>query len=459
MSSGAAVATALILCFVPSPASARDQVFFYPRVVYQGGLPNVEISASHRSRRPVSVCVASTSCLTLEYKGKGGAFVAWKPQGGSKPISRRDFVTLKANKGKVVFKLALRPLPAKGKRAFAVGSSHFFGALPSKVEYRFRYRVGPQVVAAARRLGVRRLYAGLALPSSSPNHLRTYETSEVLALVARGDPSASIYMRPNDATVLRKLRKLLRSPKFSVKESAIRTTVATGLPGAARMLVAVARREKNQQLRAFAINGFLVLHPKSIKDDLIRLAASKRIGRDEFPEMMQATLVRAVGLMGDRAYLADLRKLQKRLGPSRQSFKHSRTFAFLLAYARLGDKQAPARLVARLKKLPPRDLAACLRRLPYARSAALARALRVFFTDTRRGPRVAPHVHWRAPRTKADRRRMAEFEKRAYVRIKDEALFDVMRMLPGEPWGVALLPLRKYKAAEFRKVGARLVAR
>ena len=455
-----ATIVALSLLLSSPRAAARRKpapVSLFPTVEMKAGVTTIVIRAYSRSPRPIFVCRDERECLLLEVEGKGGAYRAWRRlPAKAAALDRGAFVKLVRGKGRVLFRLPVVPLAARGRRSFQVGAAHYLAALPSKVKYRFRYRASAPARSAARRLQRRPLFAGPAGPSSSPNFLRTYENSEVLDLVAKGDPSASSYLKPGDPKVLPRLRRLLRHKRFSVKESAIRALIATRLPPAAKLLVRVAEREKNQQLRAFAINGFLKLHPPSIKDDLIRLAASRVLARDEFAEMMQATLIKAVGMMDKPRYLVDLKKLERKLPRSKAPFEHSTRFAFLLARARLGDARAPKKLLTRLRKLPPAELASCLRVVPYCRSRALAAGLGALLTDGRRGSRIAPHADFVRPRTAAARKRIADFERRAYARIKDDALYAAAGLLPGAKWGFDPKPLRRYTSAELRRARALL---
>jgi len=235
------------------------------------------------------------------------------------------------------------------------------------------------------------------------------------------------------------------------KEDIIFAIIDTGLPDAAEYLVKIAESEGDGQLRSFAINGFLKIHPKAIRDDLIRLAESKSLEEDEFADMQRSVLIRAIGLMNDRSSLDALRQLERRMRSVKSLYYYdSLEFNFLATYARLGDKDAARRLVGKVLMLGQQELIDALRKLVYCESLTVAERLAELLDDDRRGSRTHPYRDYRGPPSSDEEaKRRLMIDEDAYVRVKDDALHAITQMLGRRGWGFDPEPLRRYSEEEF----------
>ena len=442
-------------------AQKDSRVFFYPRIELEEGFLIIHIDVQNISEKTVSIYTFVPACLRFEIEEKDGEFTPWLRIPSRKKLrlpEKDEFIEIGPDEMQdSVFSLEVAPFEKFGKRAFKIGSEYYFKKLPKKVKYRFVYEVSKDVIERAKELKITNLFKGPAFPDSEPNYLITYDNKQVLEMVAKGDTEAFCYLRPGDHSVLPELDKLLKSSDFDVKDSAIYTLIATGLPEAAPMLVKFIETEESDQLRGHAIYGFLKIHPPSIRDELIRLTTIKPIVEDEFPDMMRSYLIQAIGLMNDPSNLEPLRELEKKLRPiadESEPFVDSLDYVFLATYARLGDSESAEKLVDTLLKLEStRDLIDTLHQIEYCKSSIVARGLIKLFNDKRKGTRIAPCVAWKGPPDspeEAQRRR--DFEERAYVFVRDDALYAVTRILKDVDWGFNPSPLRRYTEQEFEMV-------
>ncbi len=437
-----------------------NRVFFYARTESEEGFRIIHIDVRNISEKTVSICTFVPACLRFEIEEKDGKFTPWLRIPSRKKLrlpEKDEFIEIGPDEMKYsAFSLEVAPFEKFGKRAFKIGSEHYFKNLPQKVKYRFVYEISKDVIGRAREFEVTNLFKGPAFPGSEPGYLITYDNKQVLELVAKGDPEAFCYLRPGDHSVLPELDKLLKSSDYDVKENAVYTLIATGLPEAAPMLVKFIEAEENDQLRGYAIYGFLKIHPSSIRDELIRLTTSKPIAEDEFPDMMRSALIQAIGLMDDSSNIEPLRELEKKLRPiadESEPFMHSLDYAFLATYARLGDSESAEKLVDSVLKLKSRDWVGTIQHIDYCKSPIVARGLIKLFDDKRKGTRIAPYVSWKgAPSSPEEAQRRRDFEERAYVFVKDDALYAVTRILKDVDWGFDPSPLRRYTDQEFEMV-------
>jgi len=441
------------------------RVIFYPRIEFKEGHQIIYIDVMNFSEKTVSICTFIATCLHFEIKEKDGRLTSWSrisPElddgKGLRLPQKHQFVEIGPGERKyAVFSFEVAPFEKLGGRAFKLGSDYYFKDLPKKVEYRFVYEVSYQeVIEKAKEFHVTNLFKGPAFPNSEPNYLITYDNQDILEMVAKGDTNASVYLRPGDPNVLPELDKLLKSSDFEVKQTAVYTLIATDLPEAAPMLVRFIETEEDQQLRGYAIQGFLKIHPPSIRDELIRLATSKPIAEDEFPDMMRSYLIQAIGLMDDSSNLRPLRDLEKKLLPIHsisEDFIYSLDYAFLTTYARLGDSKSAEKLVDTLLELEQRDLQDTLQKIEYCKSPIVAKGLTRLFDDKRYGTRIAPFIDYGLPpATPEEANRRDKIEKMAYVFIRDDALYAVTRILKDVNWGFNPSPLRRYTEQEFEMV-------
>jgi hypothetical protein len=430
-------------------------VIFYPEAGPKGW-HSITIKVRNMENFPVAVCTEVSECLRVEVDRGGGIFEAWKTSFRKPDYGRLNetcFATLAPGEWKVLFDLPVETVFEDGKKIVKIGSDHFFENLPGMIEYRFVYEASQTAVTSGvDHLGLN-LFYGPALPGSSPNYLYTYSNSDILAKVEKGDTDASYYLTPKDPKVLDKLAGLLRTSRsFDVKQSAIRTVIATQLDEAAPILMHFVLHEKNQQLIYEAIHGFLEIHPAAMAQDLADLADSALVDGLGYPDIARQSLIRAIGMIGGEKSLAILKGLEKRLrGKKETSDKlyNSNRYILLTAYARLGEKSAAKDLMDILARMESYDLADALRDLDYTRSPQVAAGLMRFFNDGRQGSRVRPCRTSSAPRTPEEKKVIEDYERNAYVSIKDDALWAATRILPDEKWPFEVIPLRHFTPQEF----------
>jgi hypothetical protein len=282
-----------------------------------------------------------------------------------------------------------------------------------------------------------------------------FDNAEAIRRIELGDLSASDFIKPGDSTVLPKLKNLLNSESLDFKESAINALIATRLAEAVTILVNYCEREKNDQLVWAALNGFLLFHPKSAKDDLVRLAQSRRIAQSEFPEMAQSLIIRVIGLMGNPAFITDIQALDKNLPKSSvsdENFQDTREFAVLMACSRLGDLRSADKLIKKLHEIPLDDLLNCLKEVPYVQSRVVARGLLSFLDDQRQGTALFSFNRRIGASAPKDSKATKKSDGTPFGTVKDDAVVAILRMLPDEPWGVELDPHRRYSDQEVKKI-------
>jgi hypothetical protein len=260
---------------------------------------------------------------------------------------------------------------------------------------------------------------------------------------------------------LPELKNLLNSDSLDVKESAINALIATRLPEAVTILVNYCEQEKNDQLVWVALNGFLLFHPESAKDDLVRLAQSRRIAESEFPEMAQGQIIRVIGLMGNPAFITDIQALDKKLpsgSASNECFQDTREFSVLMACSRLGDSRSADKLIKKLHEIPLDDLLNCLQEVPYVQSRVVARGLLSFLDDQRQGSALSSFNRRIGASAPKDSKATKKSDGTPFGTVKDDAVVAILRMLPDEPWGVEVDPHRRYSDQEVQKIKDHLQA-
>ncbi len=437
----------------------RDRVAFYARVELRDGHPDIEVSAKNYSPRPVWVCRNPHHCFELRIERAPGSWEPWSRRDDPAAPRKEDFILLGPDDGVDLFALPVRP--EGNSRAFRFGALHLVTDLPVEAEYDYAYVLGDAARRAAVSWGRVPVFEGPEGMGSTPNRLVTPDNAEVVRRISAGDRGASQYLKPADPSVLPELDRLLRSPGQEVREAALHGLIATRLPEAATLLVRTVEAEEDGQIRSLAVGGFLEIHPESVLEDLLRLAESPAFRQAEFPEALQATIMRAIGLMGNPRHVEVLEGLEKKLvasgsassfwGPAK--FPDARRVSFLMACARLGDKAAASEMLKSLQGREVHELERCLVELPYCRSLDVAEGLMEFFGDTREftsGPcvQVEPTPEGNAT--------LIEWQERCTFAIRDHALLAITRILPDVDWGFDPLPLRRYSPREFERVRERI---
>lgn len=434
-----ALLAATLAASAPAPA---EKVLVYPRVELKDGLPVLTLNVWNRESAPRTVCV-DPSCLTLKYEASKGAWAVWHPtpKPDAKPLEASAFVQLKADEQRDLFvmgaQLPITPAPVT-----------------------FEYRATAEAVAFAAGLDSAPLVKGPLGPSSSPTVVVSMTQAQALAAVLRGEFNAHLHLRPGDASVLNPLEAGFHDADARKQEEIARAVIQTGVAEAAPVLVRLAQETKSTQVRATAIHGFAVIHPASFAPELARLASDPLVTKSELPELLQSGLARAIALSKAPDALGLLAKLQTTLefAPvmSQTSPEHSLAFALPISRIRAGDGKAVAPLVGRLKKARPEVLAQALRATPFAKSKELGCALAGFLDDPRAGMRIAPFREYAAPRTPEQRKAIDDFEKNAYDRVQDEALFAIVQLVPEARGDLAVGAFRRVAADELAAARKRL---